>query len=76
MRMTLVKLTDDQTNDIANMNQGWGGGGANGTIYHYGLRDLGGATNLNLTIALHKSRFVEFTVKPEKAPPAAVPPAQ
>jgi hypothetical protein len=25
-------------------------------------------TNLNLTIALHKSRFVEFTVKPEKAP--------
>ena len=74
MRMTLVKLTDDQTNDIANMNQGWNGGGVqNGTTYRYGLRDLGGATNLNLTIALHKSRFVEFTVKPEKAPdvPAA-----
>jgi hypothetical protein len=74
MQMTLVKLTDDQTNDIVNMNQGWGGGGANGSTYHYGLRDVGGATNLNLTIALHKSRFVEFTAKPEKAPeaPAAV----
>jgi hypothetical protein len=70
MRMTLVKLTDDQTNDIANMN--YGTMGATGsTTYRYGLRDIGGATNLNLTIALHKSRFVEFTAKPEKAPPAA-----
>jgi len=40
------------------------------------LRDLGGATNLNITIALHKSRFVEFTVKPEKAPAAAADQAQ
>jgi hypothetical protein len=71
MHMTIVKLTDDQTNDIENMNQGWNGGGAAGSTYRYGLRDLGGATNLNLTIALHKSRFVEFTAKPEKAPPAA-----
>ncbi len=75
MRMTLVKLTDDQTNDIANMNQGTFGDGK-GTTYHYGLRDLGGATNLDLTIALHKSRFVEFTAKPEIAPPAAAAPAQ
>jgi len=74
--MTIVRLTDDQTNDIANMNQGWNGGGANGVTYRYGLRDLGGATNLNLTIALHKSRFVEFTVKPEKAPPAPATPQQ
>jgi hypothetical protein len=73
IRLTIVKLTDDQTNDIANMNQGWGGGGMAGTTYNYGLRNLGGATNLNLTIALHKSRFVEFTVKPEKA--AAIPAA-
>ena len=72
MRMTLVKLTDDQTNDIANMNNGTFGDGK-GTTYRYGLRDLGGATNLNLTIALHKSRFVEFTAKPEKAPPTAAP---
>lgn len=73
MHLTIVKLTDDQTNDIANMNQGWNGGGANGSTYRYGLRDLGGATNLNLTIALHKSRFVEFTVKPEKAAADAAP---
>jgi hypothetical protein len=75
MRMTLVRLTDDQTNDIANMNYGTFSAGT-GTTYRYGLRDLAGATNLNLTIALHKSRFVEFTVKPEKAPPAAAPPQQ
>jgi hypothetical protein len=66
MRMTLVKLTDDQTNDIGNWNYGTFGDGKS-TTYRYGLRDVGGATNLNLTIALHKSRFVEFTVKPEKS---------
>jgi len=70
MRLTIVKLTDDQTNDVANMNQGWGGG-TGGTTYNYGLRNLDGVTNLNLTVALHKSRFVEFTAKPEMAPPAA-----
>jgi hypothetical protein len=70
MRLTLVRLTDDQTNDIENMNQGTFGDGKS-TTYRYGLRNVFGATNLNLTIALHKSRFVEFTAKPEKAPPAA-----
>jgi hypothetical protein len=70
MRLTLVKLTDDQTNDIANMNQGTFGDGKS-TTYRYGLRDLGGATNLDLTIALHKSRFVEFTAKPEITAPTA-----
>jgi hypothetical protein len=70
MRLTLVKLTDDQTNDIVNMNNGTMMDAKSAT-YHYGLRDVFGATNLNLTIALHKSRFVEFTAKPEKAPPAA-----
>ena len=29
--------------------------------------DISGLTNLNVSIALHKSRFVEFTAKPEKA---------
>jgi hypothetical protein len=75
MRMTLVKLTDDQTNDIGNMDYGTTRNG-NSIAYRFGLRDLGGATNLNLTIALHKSRFVEFTVKPEKAPAASVAAAQ
>jgi hypothetical protein len=58
------------------MNQGWGGGGTTGMTFNYGLRDVGGATNLNLTIALHKSRFVEFTAKPEKAPAAPAAAAQ
>ena len=65
MRLTLAKLTDDQTNDIGNWDSGTFGSG-NSTTCRYGLRELAGATNLNLTIALHKSRFVEFTVKPAK----------
>jgi len=70
MRMTLVKLTDDQTNDVTYFDYGMmrnmtGTTGA--TTYRFGLRDIDGITNLNLTIALHKSRFVEFTAKPEKA---------
>jgi hypothetical protein len=66
MRMTLVKLADDQSNDIGN--SGYGTYRNNNiTSYRYGLRDISGTTNLNLTIALHKSHFVEFTAKPEKA---------
>jgi len=66
MRMTIVKLTDDQGNDIGYWSGGWNGSGTS-TLYQFSLRDVAGATNLNLTIALHKSRFVEFTAKPEKA---------
>jgi len=70
VRMTLVKLTDDQTNDVTYFDYGMmrNAAGANAaTTYRYGLRDIDGITNLNLTLALHKSRFVEFTAKPEKA---------
>ena len=70
MRMTLISLTDDQTNDISYWDNGTYRNN-NVTTYRYALRDVGGATNLNLTIALHKSRFVEFTAKPEKAAAAA-----
>jgi hypothetical protein len=69
MRMTLVKLTDDQTNDVGYMDYGMmrnGAGATAVTTYRYALRELDGVTNLNLTIALHKSRFVEFTAKPAK----------
>jgi hypothetical protein len=31
------------------------------------LRDTASVTNINATIAIHKNRFFEFTVKPEKA---------
>jgi hypothetical protein len=65
MRLTLVKLTDDQGQDLQNYNSGTSGNG-DSTTYGYQMQNITGATNLNLTIALHKSRFVEFTAKPAK----------
>jgi hypothetical protein len=65
MRLTIVSLTDDLTNDVANYNSGTSGPGKTTTCF-YRLQDLGDATNLSLTLALHKSRFVEFMVKPRK----------
>jgi hypothetical protein len=66
MRLTIAKLTDDQTNDIGFWENSYSPN-PNMTQDQCQLRDMGDATNLNLTIALHKSRFVEFTVKPEKS---------
>ncbi len=68
MRMTLVKVTDDQGHEIMPMNWGWGG-----NDHRFGLRELGNAKSLNLTLALHRSRFVEFTVKPGKSSEAGQP---
>ena len=70
MRMTIAKLTDDQGNNIGYWGGGWSRNG-NMTFYQYSLREVSGATNLNLTIALHKSRYVEFTAKPTKETAAA-----
>jgi hypothetical protein len=71
MRMTIVKLTDDQTNEVTYFDYGMmrnvTGTTVAVTTYRYGLREIDGVTNLNLTLALHKSRFVEFSAKPEKA---------
>jgi hypothetical protein len=61
MRLTLVKATDDQGHEIKTMIWGWGG-----NDYRFGLQELGSARSLNLTLALHRSRFVEFTAKPER----------
>ena len=69
MHLTILKLTDDQTNDIGFWENTYMQS-RTVSMTQCQLRDLGGATNLNLTVALHKSRFVEFTVKPEKAPAA------
>jgi hypothetical protein len=66
--MTLVKATDNQGGEIQSNGSGTSGNGTS-TTYSYQLRDLGGLTNLNVTIALHKNRSVEFTVKPEKEKP-------
>ena len=63
MRMTFVKLTDDQGQDLQNYNSGTSGNGTSIT-YGYQLQNIAGVTNLHLTIALHKSRFIEFTAKP------------
>jgi hypothetical protein len=69
--MTIVKLTDDQTNEVTYFDYGMmrnvTGTTVAVTTYRYGLREIDGVTNLNLTLALHKSRFVEFSAKPEKA---------
>jgi hypothetical protein len=70
MRMTFVKLTDDQGQDIQNYNSGTSGNGKSIT-YGYQLQDIAGVTNINVTIALHPSHFIEFTAKPTKASAAA-----
>jgi hypothetical protein len=62
MRLTIVSATDEQDHELQSWNAGYGNGG-NYTIQ---LPNLRNAKFLNLAIALHKSRFVEFTVKPAK----------
>ena len=61
MRLTLIEATDDQGHKIKPMTWSWGG-----TDFRFGLQELGNARSLNLTLALHRSRFVEFTAKPAK----------
>ena len=68
MRLTLAKATDGQGNEITSYSAGFGAGGANSTsTFRYTFRDIGDVTNITATIALHKNRFFEFTVKPETA---------
>ncbi len=61
MRLTVLKATDDQGRDLQNRGSSWGSGN-----YQYQYANARNVNSLNLTIAIHKSRFVEFTVKPEK----------
>ena len=63
MNLTVVSVTDDQGRELGHpFGTSWAG--------HYDL-DLPNVRDdiksLNLKLALHRSRFVEFTVKPEKA---------
>lgn len=60
-RMTLLKVTDDQDKPINYYNWGWGGGD-----YRFALRDFKDVKSINVTLALHKSRYVEFMAKPAK----------
>jgi hypothetical protein len=61
MRMGVGSLTDEQGRSV----QFWGPNGGGGTE-SIQIQDLRNAKTLNVTIAIHKSRFVEFTVKPTK----------
>ena len=61
MRFTL-DITDDRGRSVQTM-----GTSAGGNYYSFQLMDLRRTKTLNVTLALHKSRFVEFTVKPQKA---------
>lgn len=61
------RLSAIVTNEHGHALQSWGpnGGGGNGSFnYVFQFPDIGDAKSLNVTLALHKSRFVEFTVKP------------
>ena len=61
MNLTVVEATDDQGHDLWHpFGVSWAG--------HYNLEfpNVRNIKSLNLKLALHKSRFVEFTVKPTK----------
>jgi hypothetical protein len=68
-RMT-IKVTDTETNDIQSSEYN-NYRNNNVSNFRYRLQDISGLTNLNVSIALHKSRFIEFTAKPEKGAAAA-----
>jgi hypothetical protein len=65
MRLTPAKVTDGQGNEITPYIAGLGSPAS--FNFRHTLRDTGDVTNLTATIALHKNRFFEFTVKPQKA---------
>ena len=67
LRLTVLKAADDQGHDLQTRGSSWGGGN-----YQYQYANARNVKALNLTIAVHKSRFVEFTAKPEKAAAAPV----
>jgi len=61
MRMTMITITDDQGRPIDFNNWGWGGGD-----FRFSLKKLAGVKTINITLALHRSRYFEFTVKPSR----------
>ncbi len=73
MRLSLAKVTDGQGGEFPQsynyspVPTSTGTDADSISTFRYTLRDTGDVTNLNLTISLHKNRFFEFTVKPEKA---------
>jgi hypothetical protein len=66
-RMT-IKVADSETNDIPN-GEYTSQRNNNVASYRYRLQNVSGLTNLNVSFAVHRSRFVEFTAQPAR--PAA-----
>jgi len=56
-----ILATDEQGREL----QGWGPNGGGGN-YTEQIQNLGANKTLTVTVAVHKSRFVEFTVTPTK----------
>ncbi len=74
MRLALAKVTDGQGGEITSYSSsssmtGMAGTADSSSTFRYTFRDTGGVTNINVTIALHKNRFFEFTAKPETEKP-------
>ena len=61
-RMSLVNATDENGHKLETFGFGPNGNGSGNYVFQ--LPDVRKAKSLNLTIAVHQSRFVEFTVKP------------
>jgi len=63
IQLTVVQATDEQGHKLQTWNNyGWGG-----SDRQCQLQNVRNAKFLNLTLAVHKSRFVEFTAKPSKS---------
>lgn len=61
MRMTSLDATDDRGRKLSVRGTSWGGGD-----FRFEFAEPRQTESLDLTIALHQSRFVEFTVAPAK----------
>jgi len=61
MRMTIIKITDDQNRPVEFNN--WASGGSD---FRFSLKKLADVKTITITLALHRSRYVEFTVKPSR----------
>jgi hypothetical protein len=57
-QLTVLAITDERNQPVEINNLGLGGGD-----YRFGLRKLGNTRTINITLALHRSRYLEFTAK-------------
>jgi hypothetical protein len=58
-RLNLTKVTDDQNRPVGFHSWTWGAGD-----FRFALKNLADVKSLNITMALHRSRYAQFTVKP------------